>query len=105
MSGKWQKGDKHLLAEFCRRGRGLRKIETNDFSLTASVEDLKLVFGNKYKIKYEIVNYTSSLLKIQIKGISEKNITFDFAKEFLVKDTEIIKAEFFVGVIEKKQNT
>jgi ribosomal protein S18 acetylase RimI-like enzyme len=102
---EWQKGSKHLLAEFCRRGRGLRKIETDDFSITVTVENLKLVFGNKYKIKYEIVNQTKSPLNIKIKGVSEKNITFDFAKEFLVKDTEIIEAEFYVGVIEKEQNS
>jgi GNAT superfamily N-acetyltransferase len=102
---EWKKGSKHLLAEFCRRGRGLRKIETDDFSITASVEDLKLVFGNKYKIKFEIANQTKSSLKVKIEGFSEKNITFDFAKEFSVQGTKIIEAEFYVGVIEKDQNS
>ncbi len=102
---EWEKGGKHLLAEFCRRGRGLRKIETNEFAITVTAEDLKLVFGDKYKIKYEIENKTKIPLKIEIKGINEKNIKFDFSKKFSVKKSETIEAEFFVEAIEKEQNT
>ena len=101
---EWQKGKKHVLAEFCRRGRGLRKIETNEYSVTATVEDLKLVFGDTYKIKYEIKNKTNEPLNIKINGISEKNIKFDFAKEISVKDGESLEANFFVGVVETEQS-
>ena len=102
---EWRKKGKNLLTEFCRRGRGLRNIETDEFSIIVTVEDLKLVFGEKYKIKYKFKNKTDSPLNIEIKGIDEKNIEFDFVKAFSVKDSETIEAEFFVGTIEKVQNT
>jgi len=101
---EWEKKGKHLLVEFCRRGRGLRKIENDDLSITVTVEDLKLVFGNKYKIKFEIVNKTEKPLEIGINGINEKNIKFDISKEFAVIDSKTIEAEFYVGNIEKEQN-
>jgi len=34
---EWQKNETHLLVEYCRRGRGLRKLETNDYSISATV--------------------------------------------------------------------
>jgi len=100
----WEKGDTKLLAEYSRRGRGLRKIETDEFSITATVENLKLVFGSKYKIKYEILNKTEKPLDLAIKGLNEKNISFDYDKKLTVKDSETIEAEFMVNPIDKEQN-
>lgn len=101
---EWKKEEKHLLAEFCRRGRGLRKIETDNMSITVTVENLKLVFGRKYKIKYEFENKTDKPLLIGIKGISERNIKFDYSEEFAVENSKTIETEFFVDAIEKEQN-
>ncbi|MDA3814076.1 MAG: GNAT family N-acetyltransferase, partial [Candidatus Cloacimonetes bacterium] len=101
---EWEKDGTHLLAEFCRRGRGLRRIETDEFSITVTVEDLKLVFSNKYKIKYEFINKTGKPLNIDINGKNEKNIEFDFTQKFSVVDAKAIEAEFYVGKIEKEQN-
>jgi ribosomal protein S18 acetylase RimI-like enzyme len=101
---EWEKDGKHLLAEFCRRGRGLRKIETDDYSITVTVEDLKLVFGNSYKIKYDIINKTAKPLNMKIKGIDEKNIIFNFDKIVVVDDDLSFEAEFLVNKIEKEQS-
>lgn len=101
---EWEKDGIYLLTEFCRRGRGLRKIETDEFTITVTVENLKLIFGNKYKTKYEFVNKIEKPLKIGINGINEKNIKFDFSQKFEVADSKTIEAEFYVGKIEKEQN-
>lgn len=100
----WEKGEVKLVAEYCRRGRGLRKIETDEYSLTATVENLKLVFGNSYKIKYDILNKTDKPLEVKIKGFADKNIEFNYDKKLTIKDSEIIEAEFIVNPVEKEQN-
>ena len=101
---EWEKGKRYLLMEYCRRGRGLRKIDTNEYSITATAENLKLVFGSKYRIYYDIQNKTDKPLNIQIKGKNDRNIKFNFNKEILVVDRISIEAEFYVGEIEKEQS-
>lgn len=101
---EWKKNDKHLLMEYCRRGRGLRKIETVEYSISVTVEDLKLVFGSKYKVRYDIINKTDKPLKLNIKGLNEKNIEFDLQKEITVDDKLSFNAEFKVNEIEKEQS-
>ena len=101
---EWQKSEKYLLLEYSRRGRGLRKIETDEYAITATVENLKLVFGKKYKIRYDIVNKTNEPLEISLKGIDEKNISFDLDKKLVVKDELSFNADFFVDKVAKEQN-
>ncbi len=101
---EWKKDDKYLLMEYCRRGRGLRKIETNEYSIFVTVEDLKLVFGSKYKVCYDIINKTDKPLKLNIKGLNEKNIEFDLQKEITVDDKLSFNAEFKVNEVEKEQS-
>lgn len=100
----WEKGDTKLIAEYCRRGRGLRKIETDEFSITATVENLKLVFGNSYKIRYEILNKTAKPLDVQFKGFTDKNIEFAIEKKLTVKKSKTFEADFMVNHIGKEQN-
>ncbi|NQV18250.1 MAG: GNAT family N-acetyltransferase [Armatimonadetes bacterium] len=101
---EWKKDDKYLLMEYCRRGRGLRKIETDEYSISVTVEDLKLVFGSKYKVRYNIVNKTDKPLKLNIKGLNEKNIEFDLQKEITVENKLSFNAEFKVNEVEKEQS-
>ena len=101
----WKKNNRELAMEFCRRGRGLRKIETEEYSIEATVENLKLVFGNSYKIKYQITNKTGNSLKIDLTGKSEKNIKFDYNNSVSVTDALELEADFFVDAIEKEQNS
>lgn len=102
----WEKDVEGLLeVEFSRRGRGIRRIETDDYSITATVENLNLVFGLDYKIKYEIVNKTGKNLRVELEGQDDKNIKFDFHSVVSVGDTKKeIEAEFFVGTIEKDRS-
>ena len=100
----WQKNDKKLLMEYCCHGRGLRKIENNEYSITVSVKKLKLVFGSSYEIKYHIINKTKIPLNIAIKGESERNIVFDFEQTTNVTSEKTIIGKFFINPVEKKQN-
>jgi len=103
-SYEWTKNNKHISVEFCRRGRGLRKIETDEYEITATVEKLDLVFGKKYNVNYEIKNKTEKPLDISIRGINDKNITFDFEKKTVIKDSTCISGRFLVGEIKQEQS-
>lgn len=100
---EWEKDGKKLNMEYSRRGRGLRKIENDDFIIEVVIENMKLIFGDTYKVKYLFKNKTDQPLNINIEGCKDKNIQFDFKTEFELIDTEEIEASFFVDKIEKKQ--
>jgi len=100
----WEKDKETLEIEFCRRGRGIRKIETNDYSITATIADRKLIFGAKYQVKYEIKNKSGKPLKIEIKSKNDEMIKFNFEDSFIVDDERSIEPEFFIDKIDKETN-
>lgn len=101
----WEKDGKLLRMEFERSGRGLRLIETNDYLISATVEDFNLVYGSSYRVRYEIINKSKNMLSISLTGINDKNIQFDFQKELLVEDRATVDAFFYVGEIDEEQST
>jgi len=99
----WEKEGKTLDMTYTRRGRGLRKVETDDFSIEVVVEDLKLVFGDHYKVQYHLKNKTDKPLSIKIKGENDKNIQYDFETDLTLVDSQVLEGSFFVDRIDKKQ--
>ena len=100
----WKKDDKELEIEFCRYSRGIRRIRTNDFEISAETEKLKQVFGKSYQITYRIKNYTDKPLMISIDGKNNRNIVFDYHADSMVKDEEVFTGTFFVDEPKEKQN-
>ncbi|MFC0302645.1 GNAT family N-acetyltransferase [Virgibacillus soli] len=101
----WKREDEALRIEFERTGRGIRLIETNDYSISATVENRQLVFGKPYTILYNIHNKSGKPLHIDLAGISDKNIQFHLQKEIEVTDTTQITGTFFVDAIQEEQDT
>lgn len=99
----WLKHDKKLEMVYSRRGRGLRMIDHEDYKIEMIVENVKLVFGDHYEVKYVLTNKTDKALDIHIKGMDDKNIKFDFETSFALEHTKEVKASFFVDKIQKKQ--
>lgn len=99
----WEKEGKALSMTYSRRGRGLRKIEHDDYSIEVVVENMKLVFGDSYKVKYLFKNKTDQPMEIEIQGQNDKNIKYDFGTTFTLEDTKEIESTFFVDKIDKKQ--
>lgn len=99
----WKKDNKNLNMEFTRRGRGLKKIENDEFSVEVIVEDLQLVFGDEYKVKYKLTNKTLKPLRISIKGEDDKNIKFNYENSFDLIGTREVETTFFVSKIVKNQ--
>lgn len=100
----WEKDSRHLSMEFARRGRGLRKIDRNEYCVTATVEDLNLVFGRSYKVSYDIINRTDTPLEVNIIGQNDKNIIFDFSHKAAVAKESHVEGEFFVDKIDRIQS-
>ncbi len=91
----WKNSKTELTAEFCQKGRGLRKISCPDFDITVSVEKFKLVFGKKYAVKYEVTNITGKPLSIELQGKKDKNVNCLTSKKTTVTGHEVINGEFF----------
>ncbi|MCM3719004.1 GNAT family N-acetyltransferase [Fictibacillus phosphorivorans] len=101
----WEtKEQEKLRMEFERFGRGLRLIETDDYLISATVEDFNLVFGSDYKMKYQIINKSGKPLTVAIEGMNDKNIEFQVAKEITVTGEETIEVPFTVNAIDEEQS-
>lgn len=100
----WEKNGKHLRMGFDRKGRGLRLIETDDYLISADIQEQELVFGKEYNISYNIVNKSGNKLDIVINGKDDKNIKYSFKTALSVEDKQTITASFFVDAIEEEQS-
>jgi len=100
----WEKGDRRLEMEFCRRGRGLRRIDTNEYGITATVSAVQLVFGRTYQVVYDIVCKTGKPLQVSIRGRDDKNIRFALDESLVVRDRARVAGEFAVDPVAEPQS-
>ncbi|MCY9513383.1 GNAT family N-acetyltransferase [Paenibacillus apiarius] len=100
----WEKGESSLRVEFERRGRGMRLIETDDYVVSATVEQAEPVFGKSYKIGYHIVNKSGKPLKLELQGENDRNITFEWKRQLDVQEEATLDASFFVGPVNEEQS-
>lgn len=101
---RWQRDGRMLRMEFERRGRGLRLIETDDYLISATVEDLKLVFDRTYKVTYRLVNKSGAPLNVELKGVADKNVRTDLDAKLDITGEETKTASFYVGPVEEEQS-
>jgi len=101
----WEKDSSKLSMEYCQKGKGLRKIDCDDYSITATVCNRDLIFGQKHQISYEIINKSGKPLEIELAGNDDKNIRFNYQDKFSVETIKTITAEFMVDPIEKVQQS
>ena len=92
-----------LAIEFEKTGRGIRYIDTPDYSIEVTINDHDLVFDTEYNVTYKIMNKKKTPLEIILKGKDNKNIKFDLDKTIVVKQEKIITESFYVGEITKDQ--
>lgn len=101
---KWEKNNESLRLEFERKGRGLRLIETNDYFISATVNDAKPVFGKSYTVQYEIINKSGQPLHVELNGSNDKNIAYECSESVQVSDRVVIEKPFYVGPIDEEQS-
>jgi len=100
----WQKDNKNLLIEFEKSSRGICKIETDDYMISAKAPKNKLVFGQNYKISYDIINKSYKALNVEIKGKTDKNISCKADYAGNIDKKQVVESEFFVDKIEIAQD-
>lgn len=102
---EWRKADVSLNMEYERTGRGLRRIETNDYLVQATIlHEHKLPFGASYNIMYEAVNKSGKPLTIEVKGVSNTDIQFDLQEVRSVDAEERIEGSFLILPIQEEQD-
>ena len=100
----WEKESTKLRVQFERRGRGIRLIETDDYLISATVENINLVFGRQYQVEYKVTNKTGKPLKIEIEGTKNKNIDNTFKTFQEVATEAIIQNNFSVSEVKEEQS-
>ncbi|WP_028596484.1 GNAT family N-acetyltransferase [Paenibacillus assamensis] len=100
----WSKNNRNVRVDIERRGRGICLIETDDYKISAEVEQAKPVFGKTYSIQYKLENKSSAPLYIELAGEDDRNIQFDWQDAVHVETAQDLQASFFVGAIEEEQS-
>nr|MBP7174828.1 GNAT family N-acetyltransferase [Thermoclostridium sp.] len=100
----WEHSGKRLRVEFERTGRGMRLIETDDYLISAEVEQHELVFGRDYEITWHLFNKSGKPLKVELRGKSDKNITFEMQQTVVVTSDTTLKGFFHPGAVTKEQS-
>ncbi|WP_350344233.1 GNAT family N-acetyltransferase [Proteinivorax tanatarense] len=100
----WKNSETYLNVEFDGRGRCIRLIDTPEYKITTTVENLNLVFGAKYEVSYHIVNKTDKPLEISIHGENDKNVEFGLSTNVSVNSEHTIKSNFKVNPIQEEQS-
>lgn len=96
----WEENGQMLRLNFEKKSRGLCLVETNDYLITAKVENQSLICEQSYIIYYEMINKSGKPLKVQIKGQSDRNIKYNAVKCVDIVDRLTIKEEFIVDKFE-----
>lgn len=100
----WAKNGINLAVEFEKSGRGIHSIETDKFRIHTEVANGKLVFGQKYAVKYHITNKTNQPLQVEIKGLNDKNIRFDMRHSTAILGSQTIEGVFYLDSIGVEQS-
>ncbi|MCQ4085376.1 GNAT family N-acetyltransferase [Saccharibacillus sp. JS10] len=77
----WEKEGRSLTMQFERTGRGLRKIENDDYRIETIIERHTLPFGRSYPVTYRITNKSGAPLDVTIEGQPGKGIQFDLNQQ------------------------
>lgn len=83
---QWEKDGRSLTMQFERTGRGLRKIENDDYSIEAVIERHRLPFGRSYPVTYVITNKSGAPLDVRIAGKNGKGVRFALDEHVSLND-------------------
>ena len=100
----WEKDGAALRVEFEKSGRGLRLIDTDDFTITTEIDNHDLVFGSRYPVRYIIWNKSGKPLACTIRGVDDKNIRFDLNQTVEVQSVAVIEGEFDLAAVLEEQS-
>jgi hypothetical protein len=89
--------------EFEKTGRGIRLIDTPEYSIEMNVPKPKLVYNNEYEVEFKIVNKKEQLLNLSFEGKVNKNIETNLNESISVTDEHVVTGTFKVNQAKKDQ--
>ncbi len=93
----WEEDGDRLRLVYDRQSWGLLELETNEFLVSCSLEDEKLIAGLPQRVRWQIVNYTGKPLEVALLARADEGIALDY-KEFLqVRTKAELGAEFTIS--------
>ncbi len=95
----WEQGERYLKLSYSRFGRGLCAVDNERYSVKLLADKFKQPFGRQYEARFIIENKTDTLLKVEIDGVKDRNIEFDFHWKGEVTDKVELKAKYTLGPI------
>lgn len=101
---RWQREGASLRLEYEKTGRGLRLIDTDDYSIHTEIEGHGLVFGRRYPVRYVIRNKSGKPLECTSRGRDDKNIRFELERTVQVQDEVAVEGEFALDPVLEEQN-
>lgn len=101
---RWEREGTQVAAEFSRRGRGLRRVVTPDYSLTLTAEVLDAVLGSEYRAWVDVENRSGAPLMVRLQGRAHKNVECHLGEEALVSGTRRFEGRFRVTDLQREQS-
>ncbi|UUZ89957.1 GNAT family N-acetyltransferase [Paenibacillus sp. P25] len=100
----WRKDGTSARVEFEKTGRGIRLIETDDYSIHTEIDGHALVFGSAYPVRYIIRNKSGAPLECTIRGRDDMNLQFELNRTVRVQDTMVVEGEFYIDPVFEEQS-
>ena len=99
---EWECADQKLIVDYTIKGRGIKRVETADYTIDTHIENANLPFGKSFECVYEITNKSGKELIVEITGKDDKSIKYNFHQELKVEQKELVKSEFYLDSIENE---
>ncbi|RXZ81632.1 GNAT family N-acetyltransferase [Paenibacillaceae bacterium] len=93
----WANRGQAMRIDFEKSARGINRVETDDFLITTEIEHHELVFGSRYKVRYEIVNKSGKPLHYKMTGSDDKEIQFTAEAQGEVSERTVVEEQFVVN--------
>ncbi|TRZ37802.1 GNAT family N-acetyltransferase [Niallia circulans] len=93
---EWANADTSLTASFERTGRGLSRIETDDFIIKLSLKEHELLEGEDHEIKCYVKNKSGKPLAVEISSCSHERVVCDFDHKYSVEEEVTATNTFYL---------
>ncbi len=98
----WQNKDEKLTVVFEDNGKSICGFECNDFSLSLSIDNMKLPIGKDHLAKVTITSKKDKDISVKITGISNDYVNLTSETSFTLRGSQEIELPFSLNAIDDK---
>lgn len=100
----WQNEQEKLAVVFEDNGKSICGFECNDFSISLSIENMKLPLASEHKAKVTITSKLNKKIPIKLTGISNKYVNLTKEASFILEGSKEIELPFTLNAIDDTYN-